>query len=92
MLFRNRSEIRQRAAEPTLVHIKLSASDAASLTLPAPASCSRRTESCPRAASRPAEIGRALQLLHRLIEIDDVDLLRCSKMNGFIFGFHRFVW
>ena len=72
----DRGEIRQRAAEPALVHIKLSASLRRFLDRFLRLLLATDEKNLPAAPRHFLEkISRALQLLHRLIEIDDVDLV-----------------
>ena len=92
--FPDGGEIGQRAAEPALIDIKLSAGHRRFLDRFLRLLLAADEQNLAAAARYfLKKFGRAMQLLHRFIEIDDVDLSCASRRcTGFIFGFQRLVW
>jgi len=73
--------------QAALINVELAAASAASLIAPAPASCTRRKEFSTATRHFLKELGRAMKLLHRLIEIDDVNLIALLEDGTAYFGF-----
>ena len=74
--FANRRQIRQRSAQPALIDIKLSAGQGRFFHRLLRLFLAANEQDFPTAPRHFLQkLGRALQLLYRLIKIDDVDLV-----------------